>query len=358
MRIVKKALMGTLVLGLILSCAVPSTVTASATGVQSNSRLQQIVSDLKKADGKIPKSITRNDMQLFLNEGGDQVGPILENIRKHSKPAELLAGNKKSVENRTETSRYSYAHNALTNTTTYVDGKEFNSKVPDGQVSEGTTGLSDLPDKVINPMSYPYDWNEENPQNYSNTRSTCALTVVYNNGSTEYGSGFLISDTRIATAGHVIYNGEWPNYIIITPSNRSSSPTAPYGTAMDTGNMEAGGNFVNSGDENDDWGTVELNRSFSDVGYMGIMKPGDNIVGWWIRAEGYPAPTMRLTGGNITQASGRYIRATNTVVPGMSGGPVLEDRDYIIGIVQGYYSSGSHMVKFDDWLYNKMVSYR
>lgn len=149
MRMIKKTLAGTLVFTLILSCVVLPTTTASASEVQSNSKLQQIVSDLKEADGKIPKSITRDDMQLFLNEGGDQVEPILENIRKHAKPAELPAGNKEPVENYTETSRYSYVHNALTNTTTYVNGEKFNYKVPDGQVSEGKTGLNNLSDKLI-----------------------------------------------------------------------------------------------------------------------------------------------------------------------------------------------------------------
>ncbi|HVI42825.1 MAG TPA: trypsin-like peptidase domain-containing protein [Anaerovoracaceae bacterium] len=362
----KRSLIGIFALVLTLTCAVslPSSANAAATSPDSsNARLNQIISILNDANGKIPESITRSDMELFLKEGGSQVGSILAQISSKSLPIEdLSSGNfdSSSQKNNLDEARNSYSYNPITGSTSYVDGSTYDKEVPDGQTSDGSI-ISE--GSGVKPLDYPPDWYEYDPQNYSNTRSTCKLIIKLKNSSTTYlGSGFMIAPNYIATAGHCIYQpdfGGWCDYLIVTPSNRSGNPTQPYGSALST-TVEVGGDWYNGFSENDDWGVAELSQSMS-TGYLGLLDAGDNIIGWGTRAQGYPGSSedLYLTGGNVLEASGRYIHTTNIVVGGMSGGPLLEGRDYIIAIVTGKYDDNtSRMVKLDDWLFNKLNSYR
>lgn len=318
-------------------------------------RLQEIINILENADGQIPDSITADDMQLFLDQGGALVEPILKNIWAHSVPVEMPTNNSPQPTSTNNMSRGSYRHDAKTGTTIYVDGSEFNHPVPDGQTSDGKILTEPNTPRT---RAYPIDWTEANPQNYANTRSTCAITIKYpGDSTTHFGSGFLISGNTVATAAHVITNnGVYPSYVLVTPSHRETTPMAPYGTALGT-EYEAGSGWIHFEDSDDDWGVIRMNKSFS-IECMRLMKPGDNIGGWWVRTQGYPSDIMRLTGGNIKSASDRNLQAANIVYHGMSGGPMIEERDYIIGIISlSYGDNGSKIVKLDDWLYNKLTSY-
>lgn len=172
----------------------------------------------------------------------------------------------------------------------------------------------------------------------------------------------MISNSNVGCAGHSLYNsdfgsGKWISYVVVIPAK--SANNSPYGQAVST-KHEVGGNWADHGDETDDWGVITLDRSFS-IGYMGLMAPGNNIVGWQVRAQGYPddATQMYLISDNVLTATDRYLTFKQKVRPGMSGGPCIEGRNYIIGIIHAHTSSGtSYIVKFDDWLFNKMSSYR
>lgn len=218
--------------------------------------------------------------------------------------------------------------------------------------------------------AYPYYWYESSPQSYGNTRSTCKLTIVTNSGSTYSGSGFLIANQYVGTAGHCLYDddygsGNWCSYVIVTPSSNGSSTPAPYGTRTST-NHEVGGNWADHFQTDDDWGVIKLNSSFS-IGYMGMWNTGTNIVNWGTRAQGWRSANnnLYLCKGSVTSVSGRIVNVSQTIYPGMSGGPLLEDGDSIIGFVRGYTYTGTNhgygagqIIRLDDWLFNKMTSYQ
>ena len=63
--------------------------------------------------------------------------------------------------------------------------------------------------------------------------------------------------------------------------------------------------------------------------------------------------------GIVYLARDRELNAPVKSYPGMSGGPVMDDRGYVIGITRGNFANGEAiMIKFDDWLYNKIMSNR
>lgn len=217
------------------------------------------------------------------------------------------------------------------------------------------------------PMAFPTDWYTPDPQNYSDTRKTCKLIIVAQDMSTTYGgTGFLTSNKTVVTAGHCLYDPDygannWCGYVIVIPSYSASNTTGPYGRAIDTTSIEVGGYWANNWDWTDDWGMLHLTDSFS-IGYYTPLNAGDNIVGWWVRIQGYAGGSNDLfnTGGNVVSANGRAMRLTAESKGGMSGGPVSEDTNgYIIGINRGHYSNGNAaVVKIDSWLYNKIMSNR
>lgn len=212
------------------------------------------------------------------------------------------------------------------------------------------------------PYDWPDYWHEDNPQIYSNTRSTFRLT--YNiNGKQYIGSAFKIGPYHLGTAGHNLYepsSGKWAGRITAIPSCRSASPQRPYGTAYSE-YMEVGGYWYNSGDATDDWGVIEVDRN-TVPDQMTLMSVGDNtsLNGKYTRGQGYPGileDTLWLIRGKVTRTGRRLVRVDSLYIKGMmSGGPVLNaDENRIIGIVRG---DKGEFVKFDNWIYNKMNSYQ
>ena len=142
-----------------------------------------------------------------------------------------------------------------------------------------------------------------------------------------------------------------------------------YGPSIDASLVEVGGNWFDHSDWQDDWGIIHLDKGFPSCGYYDPLLAGDNILGWRIRVEGYwidhtvkpPVSYHDLfnSRGIVYLARDRELNAPVKSYPGMSGGPVMDDRGYVIGITRGNFANGEAiMIKFDDWLYNKIMSNR
>ena len=331
----------------------------------------EIIDELNASESGMPSGITKEDIDRVINEGGVEGANALQHIYEISTPVDyILDDDVQSATNNRASEHYSYKYDVSTGLSEYVDGSEFDhepvNKVTDG-VSIGNDNNERLPNQT---RDYPYWWYESSPQSYDNTRSTCKLTIVTNGYGSYSGSGFLIANNYVGTAGHCIFDNDygpnnWCSYIIVTPSANGTNNSAPYGTRTST-TVEVGGNWADHYQDDDDWGVIQLNSSFS-IGYMGMMCPGNNIVGWGSRAQGWRSgyDNMYLCWGNITSATDRLINVTQNVYPGMSGGPLLEGDDHIIGFVRAYIYSGTdpgygvgEIVKFDNWLFNKMTSYQ
>lgn len=318
-------------------------------------KAQRIIDLLNASDDGIPQEVTKEDMDCVIMEGGQPGAAAIDRIARNAPPvpfpedtpaprdADAVCG-----------SETSYQYDCSTGEVEFLENQQFESTTT--AVPALRTGPAVDPLQK-NLRDYPFDWTEPNPQNYHETRNTCKL-LIQTQAGTKYGSGFMISNSAVGTAGHCIYNNifgskKWCDYIIVVPASRVASPTEPYGRAAST-RVEVGGNWMNWGDQNDDWGVIELNRSFS-VGYLGLRYAQK---GMSVRAQGYPdfknGLLFRIR-GTVLESNGRYMKTADIYSRGMSGGPVLDDGNYIVGILE---AQGGRIVRFDDWLYNKMASYR
>ncbi len=261
----------------------------------------------------------------------------------------------------TSSAPHSYTYDEETGENIFIDGSEFDHPAEP---------MPDSPPSII-PFAFPNDWLTPDPQNYADTRSTCKLLIYTPNGEF-HGTGWLVSNNTVITAGHNIFNLQhggdfWCNYIVVMPSYSSSHLGGYYGAVTITpSSMEVGSDWLNFFSWTDDWGILHLPESFS-CGYYTPLVAGDNINAWWVRAEGYDRnyTDLRNTGGNIISANGREMITAAQAYVGMSGGPVREGRGYIIGIIEGYVlespndtSGNAAVIKIDDSLYNKIMSNR
>lgn len=343
----KRTLVGALILALSFSFfSVNLNFPAAATNQSNPERLAEIIEIINDADGLVPECITKEDIELLVNSEGAEVEATINKMFESATSVDPLVDD--SIEQTVfdNGNRGSYKYDCETGIESYVDGSQFN--YPAGE--EAPTSPS------IAPTSYPTDWEEPNPHEYSNTRSTCRILLKVSSLQVE-GTGFLISGNAVATAAHVIYDDVYPSWAIVIPALSTNSPSEPYGRTT-AKSFEIGGYYKDNKDQDDDWGVITLNTSFNVGGLLTISKAGDSINGWWVRLQGYPGDKMRLTGGNITEVDGRRVRTKATSFSGMSGGPCLDGNDNIIGIIKGRYANGdSRVIKFDDWLYNKLTSY-
>lgn len=331
--------------------------------------VNELISELNASEYGIPSGITQSDIDRVINEGGMAGAEALQHIYNISLPVDyVLEDDIQITDNIGVSNHYSYKYNVNTGLSEYVNGDEFDYK-PTNPISPGSSPMSSK--KINTPThlrDYPYWWYESSPQSYDNTRSTCRLTIVTTGGATYRGSGFLISNGHVGTAGHCLYDNDygynnWCAYVIVTPSSNGSATPAPYGS-ITSSYHEVGGNWADYAQVDDDWGIITLSSNFY-IGYMSMWNTGTSIYNWGTRAQGWRSTSndMYLCRGNVTSVSGRLVDVSQDVFPGMSGGPLLEDGDNIIGFVRGYTYSGNdpgygpgRIIRLDDWLYNKFTS--
>lgn len=213
----------------------------------------------------------------------------------------------------------------------------------------------------------------ENRQLVTNTQvgpyiSTCYIEANWGNNSYR-GSGFIIGPNAVVTSGHVIYNsslGGWPSSCKVWPARDGDNKYyESYAIAY-----EAGGNYVNNNDNQDDWGIITLADNLGDkTGWLGLRWQSNDYSGT-VTLQGYPKEIGGNTNnrrmykcvGSITGCSSRTIVTNADSSGGQSGGPMYKyyaDTGYTaIGIIRGEGTGYNDGLRIDEWLYNKFISFR
>lgn len=223
-------------------------------------------------------------------------------------------------------------------------------------------------DESIAPQGIVGDDNRVKVSNTTNGqwRNTVKLLITAANGKTYIGSGFMIGPNSVATSGHCVYNadtGGWASSITVIPALNGTSQ--PYGSATSY-NLECGGNWHDYTDNQDDWGIIRINANLGNsTGWLGLRWQSSSYNGTTVKAVGYPGSDsthMYYGSGTVNSSSSRTLSGDWDLSGGQSGGPVQKyysSTGYTaIGINRGGGSTYSDCLRIDEWIYNKLMSYR
>ncbi len=177
---------------------------------------------------------------------------------------------------------------------------------------------------IVNNNAYPY-------------RTVVKLYIATSWGGNWVGSGAIIDDFHVLTAGHCAYifdddtgNEGWASSIEVVPGmDLNDNPSDPYGSAWVTG-MRSYTGWTNSESSSQDWAVLTLDRNIgSYTGWMGrtTAPSSSSIYDGIMNVAGYPAD---LSSGNRMywdSDSGDSASTNNhfywaDTAGGMSGGPV------------------------------------
>ncbi|MEE0681702.1 MAG: trypsin-like serine peptidase [Candidatus Gastranaerophilaceae bacterium] len=223
-------------------------------------------------------------------------------------------------------------------------------------LNDNIEGSADGKVLSLMPKAYPYNWFEYSPQSYADTRSTYYIRFK-SNGAWYSGTAFKIGNRYLATAGHNIYDYKsksWSTNFTLTPAQ--SGTKRPYGSTTSIG-IEVASRWYNDNDSNYDWGMIKVERTLVSDRLSQLLV--DNVTGWTVRSQGY----LDLSGGHymhlirdrVINSWARRCRANMVLDKGKSGGPVLDERKYAMGIIIG---EKGDFVKFEKDLYNLIATYR
>lgn len=314
--------------------------------------------------GKFPDDVSDEDWDRLLEYGGDAATELFYYIAQHATPSEgRVTITDAEFDELTKDSSEPYipangpvSYDPLSGEVAQEDVSHIDELVEPPQPTEGNSQNNHEYDQEpeIRPNEYPYFWNEPNPQNYLNTRTTFKL-IFRSQGALWVGSAFKINSQSLATAGHNLYipGDGWSQDMVIIPSWRLDAPQEPYGRAQWT-RSTVGGDWFANGDVNDDWGIINVRDANIVPGRLLMRGVGSSSLnGQWTRGQGYIGllggnVDMRLVAGNVTSTGRRIVRVQRQYAGGMSGGPVIDRNDRIIGIV----NNEKGFIKLDDWIYN------
>ncbi len=185
-------------------------------------------------------------------------------------------------------------------------------------------------------------------------RTIVKLYITAQDGSKFVGSGMILDDFHVMTAGHCAYlhdHGGWASSIEIVPAmDTADTPSDPYGHAWVT-LMRSYTAWVNDENSQHDWAVLTLDRNIGTyTGWMGRMTaPSDSsIYTDEANVAGYPADLS--SGGRLyySYEPGRGATSNNhyyeaDTAGGMSGCPVwrLTGGNRYIMTVHAYGGGGS-----------------
>lgn len=180
--------------------------------------------------------------------------------------------------------------------------------------------------------------------------AVCNLTITYTNGEVRYGTGFMVSDRNVATAGHVLYDstqGGWAKSITIVPGDKvGTRPFSPIIANYSTSQFTVVTAWKNDRDPDSDYGVISLNNSVSDrIGYFNLDSPSDyELENLDISISGYDyiSRNQYLSMGTLNNATSERLIFHVDTLSGMSGSPIYDSRDNVIGIYN-YGAGGDNL---------------
>ena len=366
-KLLKRILSLFIAVVLVAALSSPQALDEGAAAEQNPDVPQDVLVSIQKfyscEPGTFPDDVSDEDWSRMLEYGGDAATELFYYIAQHATPGEeRVTITDEELDELTKDSSEPYipvhdpvSYDPHSGEVTQEDVSHIDELVEQLQPIEGNskdnTDYDQTPE--IRPNEYPYFWNEPNPQNFFNTRTTFKL-IYRSEGALWVGSAFKINSESLATAGHNLYipGYGWSQDMVIIPSWRLDSPQEPYGRAQWT-RSTVGGDWFASGDVNDDWGIINVRTANIVPGRLLMRGVGSSSLnGQWTRGQGYLGRNggdiyMHLVVGNVTSTGRRMVRVQRKYVKGMSGGPVIDRNDRIIGIV----NNEKGFIKLDDWIY-------
>lgn len=201
-------------------------------------------------------------------------------------------------------------------------------------------------------------------------RANCSLILNFPHG-TYIGSGFMIGPNTVGTAGHCVYDsiaGVWVRSIVVIPGRNNDM--RPYGQVTAT-QFTAGGNWVNGGNANDDWGMITLPTQMGNTtGYYGMKVADDSMINLGgTQICGYPGDLdndryQYLDAGVLKQKYNNMWKYQMDTGSGQSGAGITRygSGGYQVIGIHAYgtglfpnYNSGRVM---DQWLFNYFLQFR
>lgn len=185
--------------------------------------------------------------------------------------------------------------------------------------------------------------------------SVCNLTITYANGKIGYGTGFMVSKNNMATAAHCLYDhtkGGWVKSIAIVPGDNTADK--PFGTITaipSNSDFVVPSDWTQNANTASDYGVVVLDKAVSsNIGSLNMYVPSDSYLdGLEVSLSGYDYKTRKqyLATGLITGYDSYRIKFRLDTLSGMSGSPVYDSDNEVIGIYN-YAVSGVGDGTLDD----------
>jgi len=198
--------------------------------------------------------------------------------------------------------------------------------------------------KRLNIIHGPDNRSRVSTTHYPNTL-VCLLKIKDHLGKKYTGTGFIISDRCIITAGHcVFFKGNWVSSIEIIPG--ADGTLKPFGKFISKTFRTVGG-WMNHDDPNFDYGAIILeegqNFNFQDYIKYGLISQRNDV-----HLLGYPSDkvgTQWLSNGNIVNETNLKLFYDADTVGGNSGSPVFINNQ-VIG-VHSFGGNPNYCIKFN-----------
>lgn len=200
-------------------------------------------------------------------------------------------------------------------------------------------------------------------------KKIAALRIHSKTGKIFVGTGWFISPTVLATAGHCVFmhdEGGWPVQIEVIPALNGLE--RPFGSAIST-KLESNNGWVNDRNSDFDYGAIILEKPISEeIGWFSVAAAPDEYLKSNIaNISGYPIDRDRATrqyyhARNIIRASSRRIYYEIDTYGGQSGAAIwmnLGEGDRVaIGIHTTGNSTSNYGTRITEEVFNNLQTWK